>query len=120
MLLVGQDHAKPVVFGTCHVSQKHNRLVHMTDDQVGPTVVVQVADGQTASLMLGLKIRPSLPSLIAKLHAPLVLWITLVAQQQGQLPDLGARGVANNVSIGNDNIFPAVVIEVEETCPEAD
>src|SRR5262245_60375737 len=88
----------------------------MADDDIRPTVVVEVPDRQAAADMTRLKIGPSPPGDLAELASPAVLFISHNHRTLGNgRPDW----IANNVAVCNRQVFPTVVVEVNESGPES-
>src|SRR5262249_37451582 len=115
-LLACEAETEPVVL--LHVGdilQHDDRLVDVADDDIQPPVVVEVADRQAAADVLALEILAAALAVI--LEAPLAE----VAQDDGHLSQAAAvGGMPDHVTVGNDDVEKAVVIEVEEAGSEAD
>jgi len=116
--LVGQLHPEPVVPLPGFVAEQRDRFVKMANDQVGPAIVIQVADGDAAALVLGLEIWPTLAGDVRKRAYALWPLSSLIAKQHRPLLGSASARMADDVSVADGDIFPAVVIQIEETHTE--
>src|SRR5262249_4231876 len=116
MALVRQSNAQPVMFGAGFVAEQRDGFVEVADDQIGPAVVVQVANSQTAANVRCLKIWSAL-----RVHADESIgFLPLIPQEHGQLPDADAHRVAGHMAVEDDYVQPAVVVHVEKSGAETD
>src|SRR6516162_6514448 len=117
MILAGELYPEPVIAGSrCAVAQHRDGLVHVTDHQVNATIIVEITECDPASNVLGLEV-------VAALLGPLLEFaVAGVAQQHGTLASSNARSgrEADGVAIGDHQIFPAVVVDIQETSAPAD
>src|SRR5262245_12747584 len=86
----------------------------MVDDDVEAPVVVEVTDGQPAPLVCAGEVRAAARS------GDVEVAVARVAKEHWGLSDAGARRVAHDVAVDHDEVFPAVVVEVDKSGAEAD
>ncbi len=99
------------------ISKQYDRRIGVADDHIGPTIVVQVTDGKTPTYPQGLKKRSSFSADILEDSMTLM---TEVGEQDGSLLLQTLLRKSPDVAIGNDQIFPTIIIEVNESSAETD
>src|ERR1043166_6070769 len=114
-LLAYESHAEPViVLDLGDVAQDRDGIVHVADDEIEPAIIVEVAERHAAAEMLVVKVRPGALARVSK--PPLD-----ITQYDGRLLHAHAlTRVTDDVAIGDDDVEPAMVIEVHEGIAEAD
>src|SRR5260221_3689700 len=95
------------------IAEKGRRLIQVGYYQVGPAVVVDVADGETATAMRDLEVKPALDGAVHEAT------IAAVHEQRRLLAKRSARRVAANVPVADDDVFPPIVVHVDERRAEA-
>src|SRR5262249_29417396 len=113
-----QFHAEPVMAPIHLVAQQRDRLIHMTDNQVGIAVVVKVADNQAAPAMHSLKVTPASRGDVREPSLALTPRVRLVRQQHGLLSHPG-HSMAEEMTVADHEVFPAVIVVIHEPRPPA-
>src|SRR3954453_15942092 len=87
------------------VAEQGDRVVEVADDQVGPAVFVEVADGQAAAAVAGAEVLAA-------------AWCEFlegaVAPVAGQGGELARRLPQRQPAPGGGQVLPAVAVQVEE------
>src|SRR5258707_14748140 len=97
------------------VAQHGYGLVQMADHGVDAAVVIEIAEGHTAGDVLGLEVRAPLSGDGLEFAA------ARVAQQYRPLCALGLAGrVADGVPVDDEQVLPAMMVQVEESRSPAD
>src|SRR5262245_46547892 len=116
MRLVRQLRAKPMMLRIGFVAEQRHGLVDVADDQIGTTIVVQVANSEAAADVRGLKVMPS-----PRVHADEPIAVdSLVAHEDRQLTHTCSHRMAVHMAIRNDDVQPTVAVNVEESSAKAD
>src|SRR5882757_2025959 len=104
---------KPVVFGAAIVAEERGRLVHVDDGDVDVSVVVKIAEGG-ASAAVGLS--DSGPARRADVDETPLAKISVqdLSLLEGDVEPAGVD-FRENMSVGHEDVGPAVVVEIEET-----
>src|SRR5437773_7517323 len=97
-----------------NVAQDNDRLIDMVDNDVGPTVVVEIGDGEAAAAVLGLEVRPALGRDVREFA------VAFVFEQDWKLGPGAAGRMADDMAVGKDEVLPAVVVEIDEAGAETD
>src|SRR5262245_47796187 len=107
-LLPGQVEADPMVVRWYDIAKDHRRLVQIVEHQVRLAVVVEVGDGHPAAVVPGPEIRTAATRNAHELAL-------LIEKQLWKLgPARGRDREADRVAMGDDQIFPAVAVQVQE------
>src|SRR5215467_8146029 len=90
-------------------AQDRHRFVEVADNQVGTAIVVQVAEADAPAQVVLLVIAANLPADVLELAAE-------VAIQHGRLlaADRFARMKVDDMTVGDEQVLPAIQIQVEE------
>ena len=100
--------------GVRFVAQYGDRLVDMADDQVRTATILQVANRQPAAEVLTAEIGAALQADVTEPAIP------LVPQQHRPLFQPRPVRKANHMAIGDHQVFPTMIVQVEEAGAEAD
>src|ERR1043166_9574684 len=90
----------------------------MANDQVGPAVVVEVAHRQPAADRRPLEERSAAAAHIPE-HPSASLRL-VVQQQRALLERAPTDRVVDDMAVDDREVFPAVVVDIDEACAEGD
>src|SRR5688572_14439448 len=98
------------------VAQERHGLIGVTDDKVAAAVVVEIAQGRASSHVCRAEIGPTFvgDDFEARL-ARFVAWLVEIAEQDWRLLErAGQLRKAEDVALGDKQVFRAVEIEIEK------
>src|SRR5205823_5245422 len=117
-ILADETQAEPARRFGRFIAKQRDRGVGVADDEVGPAVVVEIADGHAATARGGVEERAGVRADIPE--SALALLIDVVQQDRPLKERAAAARVQIDMTVGDDEVFPAVAVDVEEGGAEAD
>src|SRR5439155_26482260 len=124
VIFADQLNAEPMVLAHVGlVAENGGRLVQVGDDGVDPAVVVEIAKADTAADVFALEVTAASPGDVRELDDFSVVgpYRSQVTQQYGPLGTFRfAGGKADGMAVDDKDVFPAVVVEIEERRAPAD
>src|SRR5262249_42831270 len=99
---------QPVVSCRSNVLENGHRFVHVADNQVNLAVVVQVPQCDPTCQVF-------LQEIVSAALADVLEFTRLVTKQHGLLPTRSDGGVADGVAVGDEQVLPAVMIDIKKS-----
>src|ERR1700732_899618 len=93
-----------------HIAQQSDRLVEVANHQINSAIVIQVTQGESPAKVILLEIGPPLGADVSETSA------SQVAHQNRPLTPMGRpEGKAALVPIDEDEVLPAVMVQIEKS-----
>jgi len=119
VVAAAQLNAEPVMVGPRRrlVAQQRHRTIGMTDDDVGPAVVIEIPDGDASANRWRAEEGTALRANVAEEATPVM---RDVVQQHGTLRKARPHRLTQHVTVDDHQIQPAVIVDVQKIGAEAD
>src|SRR5262245_3928649 len=87
------------------IAQQHHGRIDVADHEIGPAVVVEVADRQPTAAMVAVEILAAVLSAHVRERA-----VSLIAEQQRSLPESNTARKTTDMAVYGYKVFPSVEI----------
>src|ERR1700735_5633485 len=111
MILPHKRNSNPVALLPANSTQNSHRIVDVADNHINAAIVIEVAKTNTAGQVVLFAIASNLAAYITESPAEV-----LVEDRRLLACDAFALWVTNGMTVGHEEIFPTIEIDIDERC----